>query len=64
MKNTKAGNVPDAELVSKWLESAGGNISLGNAKLKSYRVSKKGDKITLAIKKKSGLEIDPDKSSS
>lgn len=42
----------DAARMRTWLEDVGGAISLGDVRLKSAKVSKNGNKLTLVIKKK------------
>lgn len=54
---------PNAELLNEWLESVGGQIQTGAAKLKSVKLSKDGDKITLVIKRKTKKEENPEKTS-
>jgi hypothetical protein len=54
---------PDAEMVNEWLESVGGQIRTGAAKLRSVKLSKDGDKMTLVIKRKSRKEENPEKQS-
>jgi hypothetical protein len=54
---------PNAELVNEWLESVGGQIRTGAAKLKSVKLSKDGDKITLVIKRKAIKGEKPEKPS-
>jgi hypothetical protein len=42
----------DDERMRDWLASVGGNISRGDSNLKSTKVSKDDDKITIVLKKK------------
>jgi|WetSurMetagenome_2_1015567.scaffolds.fasta_scaffold1297084_1 hypothetical protein len=42
----------DAERLTDWMEGLGGQIDLGAGKIKSLKLSKKGDRLTLVIKKK------------
>lgn len=64
MKDKVVASKSDVELVSAWLHDAGGEFLLGAATLKSVKLSKHGDKLTLVIKKKSVKENDQDPSSS
>jgi hypothetical protein len=34
-----------------WLEGVGGNLFVGEGKLKSVKISRKGNKLTLVVKK-------------
>jgi hypothetical protein len=38
--------------LQQWIEAVGGNISLGESLLKSVEASKRGDKLTIVLKKK------------
>jgi hypothetical protein len=51
MQNEKALENAAAARMSAWLEGAGGNIFVGDAKVKSVKISKKGNKLTLVVKK-------------
>jgi hypothetical protein len=51
MNDKKTPVATDAELMSEWIEGVGGNIHIGAAKIKSVKVSKKGDRLTLVIKR-------------
>lgn len=42
----------EAEILQQWIETVGGSISLGESLVKSVEVSKKGDKLTVVLKKK------------
>lgn len=43
-----------------WLEGVGGNLIVGEGKLKSVKVSKKGNRITLVLKRrKAGKQDQP-----
>ncbi|AZG77658.1 hypothetical protein [Methylocystis rosea] len=42
----------EAEILQQWIEAVGGGISLGESQLKSVEVSKRGDKLTIVLKKK------------
>lgn len=42
----------EAEILQQWIESVGGSVSPGESLLKSVEVSKKGDKLTIVLKKK------------
>ena len=42
----------DDKRMRDWLDSDGGNISRGDSNLKSTKVSKADDKITIVLKKK------------
>jgi len=42
----------EAEILQQWIEAVGGSISLGESLLKSVEVSKRGDKLTIVLKKK------------
>ncbi len=53
MQDEKALETGDAARMRAWLEGVGGNIFLGEGKLKSVKVSKKGNKLRLVVKKKS-----------
>lgn len=52
MNEKKTPSATDAELMNEWMEGVGGHIHIGAAKIKSVEVSKKGDRLTLVIKKK------------
>jgi hypothetical protein len=51
IQEEKALETQDAARMRAWLEDVGGNIFLGEGRLKSAKVSKKGDKLTLVVKK-------------
>jgi hypothetical protein len=51
IQEEKALETQDATRMRAWLEDVGGNIFLGEGRLKSAKVSKKGDKLTLVVKK-------------
>jgi hypothetical protein len=40
------------ERLHRWMDAVGGNIALGDCEVKSFEVTKSGDKITLILKKK------------
>jgi hypothetical protein len=42
----------EAEILQQWIEAVGGSISLGESLLKSVEASKRGDKLTIVLKKK------------
>jgi hypothetical protein len=42
----------EAEILQQWIETVGGSISLGDSLLKSVEASKRGDKLTIVLKKK------------
>ncbi|WP_281806155.1 hypothetical protein [Methylocystis echinoides] len=52
MQDEKAPETGDAARMRAWLEGVGGNLFLGEGKLKSVKISKKGTKLTLVVKKK------------
>ncbi|MFY9629447.1 MAG: hypothetical protein WAK03_15015 [Methylocystis sp.] len=39
-------------LLREWMDSLGGNVATGACKLKSVKISKKGSKLTIVLKKK------------
>lgn len=41
----------DLDLLRDWMNGVGGGISVGNTKLKSVKISKSGDKITIVLRK-------------
>ncbi len=49
----KAADTTDLDLLREWMSKVGGGISIGESKLKSAKVSKSGDKLTIVLKKKS-----------
>ncbi len=51
MQDEKALETTDASRMRAWLDGVGGNISIGAGKLKTVKVSKKGNKLTLVLKK-------------
>jgi hypothetical protein len=61
MKEKKAPVATDAELMDAWMESVGGKLLIGEGKLKSVKISRKGDRLTLAIKRKSRAKNSPDR---
>jgi hypothetical protein len=42
----------NSALLREWMDSLGGNVASGACVLKSVKLSKKGKKITIVIKKK------------
>lgn len=42
----------EAEILQQWIGAVGGSISLGESLLKSVEASKRGDKLTIVLKKK------------
>ncbi len=52
MQDEKAPDSGDAARMRAWLEGVGGNLYVGEGKLKSVKISKKGTKLTLVVKKK------------
>lgn len=60
MKDKEIASTSNVELVSTWLDDAGGKILLGATTLKSVKLSKNREKLTLVIKKKSRKENDQD----
>ncbi len=52
-KSPEAPGTTELDLVGDWMTSVGGGISIGDSKLKSAKVSKSGDKLTIVLKKKS-----------
>ncbi|WP_363345829.1 hypothetical protein [Methylocystis echinoides] len=51
MQDEKGLETPDVARMRAWLEGVGGNIFVGDGKLKSVKISKKGNKLTLVVKK-------------
>ena len=51
MADTKPDEMSEIELLHRWIDAVGGNISLGESTLKSVEVSKDGDKLTVVLKK-------------
>ncbi len=51
MADTKPEEMSEIELLHRWIDAVGGNISLGESALKSVEVSKDGDKVTVVLKK-------------
>jgi hypothetical protein len=51
MADTKPEEMSEIELLKRWIDAVGGNISLGEGTLKSLKVSKDGDKLTVVLKK-------------
>ncbi len=51
-KTSEAPGSEELDLVHEWMTSVGGSILLGDSKLKSAEVSKRGDKLTIILKKK------------
>jgi hypothetical protein len=51
MQDKKGLEAPDAARMRAWLEGVGGNMFIGDGKLKSVKISKKGNKLTLVVKK-------------
>ena len=51
MADTKPEEMSEIELLQRWIDAVGGNISLGEGTLKSVKVSKDGDKLTVVLKK-------------
>ena len=51
MDDTKSDETTEIELLHRWIDAVGGNISLGESTLKSVEVSKDGDKLTVVLKK-------------
>ncbi len=51
MQDEKALETADASRMRAWLEGVGGNIFIGEGKLKAVKISKKGNKLTLVVKK-------------
>jgi hypothetical protein len=64
MNDKKLPDAPGPEMASEWLQSIGGEFRIGAGKLKSAKLSKKGDRLTLVIKKKSTKEKVRDDASS
>ncbi len=52
MDDTKPYEMTETELLHRWIDAVGGNISLGESTLKSVKESKDGDKLTIVLKKK------------
>lgn len=52
MNEKKTPAAKNAESMNEWMEGVGGQIHIGAAKIKSVKVSKKGGRLTLVIKKK------------
>jgi hypothetical protein len=42
----------NSALVREWMDSLGGNVATGACKLKSVKISKKGAKLTIVLKKR------------
>ena len=42
----------DAERMRAWMEDIGGSLLVGEGKVKSVKISKSGNKLTLVMKKK------------
>lgn len=51
MQDEKALETADASRMRTWLDGVGGNIFIGEGKLKTVKISKKGNKLTLVVKK-------------
>lgn len=51
MQEEKAPETADALRMRAWLEGVGGNIFIGEGKLKSVKISRKGKKLTLVVKR-------------
>ncbi len=51
MQDEKALETGDAARMHAWLEGVGGNVFIGEGKLKSVKISRKGNKLRLVIKK-------------
>jgi hypothetical protein len=51
MQDEKALKTTDAASLRAWLEGVGGNLFVGEGKIKSVKISKKGNKLTLVVKK-------------
>lgn len=52
MQDDRPQTQTDADRMRAWLDAVGGNIFIGEGRLKSVKVSKKGNKLTLVVKKK------------
>jgi hypothetical protein len=51
MQDGKKPEATDAARMRTWLEGVGGNLFVGEGKLKSVKISRKGNKLTLVVKK-------------
>jgi hypothetical protein len=51
MQDEKAIETTDAARMRVWFEDVGGNLFVGDGKLKSVKISKSGNKLTLVVKK-------------
>ncbi len=51
MQDENALETKDVSRVRAWLEGVGGNIFIGEGKLKTVKISKRGNKLTLGVKK-------------
>ena len=52
MLDRSVDELTNGALVRQWMDSLGGNVASGACVLKSVKLSKKGKKITIVIKKK------------
>jgi hypothetical protein len=51
MQDENAVETDDAARMRGWLDGVGGNVVVGEAKLKSVKISKTGNKLTIIVKK-------------
>ena len=56
MQDIRPEETSDPARVSKWMEEIGGSVFVGQGKLKSVKISKSGNKLTLVVKKKKKIK--------
>jgi hypothetical protein len=56
MLDRSVDELTNGALVRQWMDSLGGNVASGACILKSVKISKKGKKITIVLKKKKRAE--------
>ena len=59
MQDENAVETDDAARMRAWLEGVGGNVVVGEAKLRSVKISKTGNKLTIVVKKSKKKEKSP-----
>ena len=56
MQDIRPDETSDPARVSAWMEEIGGSVFVGQGKLKSVKISKSGNKLTLVVKKKKKIK--------
>lgn len=59
MQDKRPEETADPARLSAWMEDIGGSVFVGQGKLKSVKISKSGNKLTLIIKKKAVKQNKP-----